>query len=157
MISLLHTARRIKFSVKVDRDDLINRLSDCSKISYSSTSRFPSDIYAVNISRGTTASIFHRILNALDYSERELENMGDQSSRRFSTINDQKVQFIKAVDHLLSLCYSCTSVDAPLMGIHNRISFESTQNLLWTDLASLVPSLPPVTITPSATSKPTTK
>lgn len=133
MIGLLHSARRVKFSVKVDRDDFISRFSDCARILYRADLRFPSDLYAVNISRGTAANIYNRIISALDYSERELEGLGDQSSRKHRTISDQKVQFIKAVDQLLSICYSCTAVDAHLMGIHSRPSFEEIHKLLWVE------------------------
>lgn len=137
LISVLHMARRLKFSVKVERDDMINQLMSCSKVVYSRQSRFPGTIYAVNISRGTAANIYHRILSALDYSDRELDATGEQSSRRYTTINDQKVQFMKAVDHLLSLCYSCINPDAPIMGIHNRLSFEMTYKLDWVEVPDM--------------------
>lgn len=143
LIPILHMARRLKFSVKVERDDMITQLMSSSKLVYSKQIRFPDNIYAVNISRGTAATIYHRILSALDYSDRELEAIGEQSSRRYTTINDQKVQFTKALEHLLSLCYTCTSPDAPIMGIHNRLSFEKTYKLRWTDLLDTSPTLIP--------------
>lgn len=130
LLMFLNNAKMLRYSVKAERDSVIDQLRSLTVTSIDETTRFPEGLY-VNRSYGVAAGLLDRILQAADLTERELDREAETATRKYSVVNDQKVQFFKTISQLIAVLHTAYRADAPLKGIFTRSTFESTFHLEW--------------------------
>lgn len=119
---LIKQARRVRFSVKAVRDNLITHLTDMANHYVTPDERFPN--YAlVRIDGSLVGGYIDTIIIALDLGERD----GDSRTNE----NDQKVQVFKTAALVESHLTTVGTADAAAAGVFTRDSFEKYYDVAW--------------------------
>lgn len=95
-------------------------------------SRFPRDGYYIDMTTGSIADMFDKILAALDFSETSLEQSASHVRENHrSQANDAKLSWLKGCQFIMTTLSRPTNPSAPINGIFCRASFEMFFNTRW--------------------------
>lgn len=128
LISALHRARHISFSVKSVRDEVRTSITDLMTTTVDRDIRFPDGVY-VNTSFGIVAEALDRIMMALDHGERSLDRE-QTTGAKFTELGDSKIAFIKGLQSILQILARDPNTTAG-EGVYSQLSFERHFSLHW--------------------------